>query len=162
MNLGMSGSPSAVLWAGGITVFHQGANNDGQLWFTYSADGMNWTGGDSQVPNVGVSGSPSAVVYNGVLFIFHQGYADSGELWFTSTPDGTNWGEDTYLRNLGNFGTAAPPPPQAVAGAEPTSAVWPSLIGRPSAKIPKRPNATIAGGVAEANYGRRGQPGRRP
>ena len=30
----------------------------------------------------------------------------------------------------------------------------PSLIGRPSAKIPNRPNSTIAGGVAEANYGR--------
>src|SRR5580704_1340964 len=37
--LGMSGSPSAVLWAGGITVFHQGSCNDGTLWYTYSADG---------------------------------------------------------------------------------------------------------------------------
>jgi hypothetical protein len=30
----------------------------------------------------------------------------------------------------------------------------PSLIGRPSAKIPKRPNSAIAGEVEEANYGR--------
>jgi hypothetical protein len=29
----------------------------------------------------------------------------------------------------------------------------PSRIGRPSAKIPKRPNPTIAGGIAEANFG---------
>jgi hypothetical protein len=28
----------------------------------------------------------------------------------------------------------------------------PSLIARPSAKIAKRPNSTIAGGAAEANY----------
>jgi len=28
------------------------------------------------------------------------------------------------------------------------------LIGRPSAKIPERPSATIAGGVAEANHER--------
>jgi hypothetical protein len=28
-----------------------------------------------------------------------------------------------------------------------------SLIGRPSAKIPKRPNPTIAGGIAKANFG---------
>ena len=43
-NLGMSGSPSAALWAGGITVFHQGSGNDGQLWYTYSPDGTNWGG----------------------------------------------------------------------------------------------------------------------
>ena len=30
----------------------------------------------------------------------------------------------------------------------------PGLIGRPSAKISKRPNSTIAGEVEEANYGR--------
>ncbi|MBV8092394.1 MAG: hypothetical protein JO110_04005 [Acetobacteraceae bacterium] len=41
-NLGMSGSPSAVLWQGGIQVFFQGANNDGQLWRTFSSDGNNW------------------------------------------------------------------------------------------------------------------------
>ena len=41
--------------------------------------------------------------------------------------------------------------PQAAAGAEPTSAVGPSIIGRPSANIPKRPNSAIAGGVGEAS-----------
>ena len=61
-NVGMSGSPSAVPWAGGITVFHQGQMNDGQLWYTYSRDGINW-GVDTPVQNVGTSGSPFAVVY---------------------------------------------------------------------------------------------------
>ena len=60
--LGMSGSPSAVLWAGGITVFHEGIDNNGQLWYTYSADGENW-GPDTRVPNVGMSESPSAIVF---------------------------------------------------------------------------------------------------
>jgi len=60
--LGMSGSPSAVAWAGGITVFHQGANNNGQLWYTYSPDGANW-GTDTQVPVRALSGSPSAVIF---------------------------------------------------------------------------------------------------
>jgi chitinase len=63
-NLGMSGSPSAVLWQGGIEVFFQGVNNDGQLWRTFSADGNNWgtTQTNVQVPGVGISGSPSCVV----------------------------------------------------------------------------------------------------
>ena len=61
-NVGMSGSPSAVPWAGGITVFHQGQMNDGQLWYTYSPDGANWEL-DTQVKNVGMTASPSAVVF---------------------------------------------------------------------------------------------------
>jgi hypothetical protein len=203
-NVGMTASPSAVAFGGGISVFHQGAGNNGQLWYSFSPDGSNWEGdtivpvlaltgspsavvyngllyvfhqgggndgtlryavfdgtnwsGDTIIPNIGMSASPSAVVYNGLLYVFHQGFGLSGELWYTAF-DGTNWGEDTYLRNLGNLGPAASL--LAAAGAEPTSAVRPSLIGRPSAKIPERPNATIAGGVAEAIY-RRGQPGRRP
>ena len=60
-NVGMSGSPSAVPWAGGITVFHQGQMNDGQLWYTFF-DGTNWAP-DAQVPDLGMSGSPSAVVF---------------------------------------------------------------------------------------------------
>jgi len=64
-NLGMSGSPSAALWKGGITVFHQGSNNDGQLWYTFSSDGKNWgtTRTDTLVQNVGMTDSPSAIVF---------------------------------------------------------------------------------------------------
>jgi hypothetical protein len=61
-NVGMSGSPAAVLWAGGITVFHQGFGDNGSLWYTYSPDGANW-GEDTLVQNVGMTASPSAVVY---------------------------------------------------------------------------------------------------
>ena len=76
----MSDSPSAVVWAGGITVFHQGQMGDQQLWYTYSPDGTNW-GPDTQVPNVYMVDSPSAVVYNGFLYVFHQGQDVDQQLW---------------------------------------------------------------------------------
>jgi hypothetical protein len=61
----MSGSPSAALWKGGITVFHQGSGNDGQLWYTYSSDGKNWGNPktDAQVLGRIISASPSCVVF---------------------------------------------------------------------------------------------------
>ena len=87
----MSESPSAVLWAGGISVFHQGSG-DGQLWYDYF-DGTDWYG-DTLVPNLGISGSPSTVVYNGLLYVLHQGPNNDGQLWYSSN-DGTNWTADT-------------------------------------------------------------------
>ena len=52
-NVNMSGSPSAVLWAGGITVFHQGFHDNGELWYT-AFDGTNW-GPDTYLRNLGVA-----------------------------------------------------------------------------------------------------------
>jgi chitinase len=101
-NLGMSESPAAVAWAGGITVFHQGYGDNGQLWYTYAPVGEN-LGGDTQVQNVGMSGSPSAVVYNGNLYAFHQGIGFNGELCY-SIFDGTNWSGDGCL-NLNMSGS---------------------------------------------------------
>ena len=59
-NVGLGGSPLAVAWLGGITVFHQG-EAAGQLWYTYSSDGINW-GKDTLVPNVDMQSSPGCVV----------------------------------------------------------------------------------------------------
>jgi hypothetical protein len=105
--LGISGSPSAVAWAGGITVFHQGDN--GTLWYSYSADAKNWSA-DTLVPNVSMSESPSAVVYNGKLYVFHQGLG-GGHLWY-SVFDGTNWSADRQIQPLGISGS-----PSAIAWA---------------------------------------------
>src|SRR5271165_3606218 len=91
--LDLSCSPAAVVGFGGVTVFHQGWNsdvdNDGNIWRTFSADGVNW-GKDTLTtftsgPN-GVGGISSAylsaiapIVYtgngnlNGNLYIFYQG-----------------------------------------------------------------------------------------
>ena len=65
-NLGMSESPSAALWKGGISVFHQGSNNNGQLWYTFSSDGKNWGNPktDAQVLGRIISASPSCVVFS--------------------------------------------------------------------------------------------------
>ena len=62
LNIAMSHSPSAVAWAGGIAVFHQGPNSDGQLYYTFSPDGQHW-GGDTLVPVLALTFSPSCVVY---------------------------------------------------------------------------------------------------
>jgi hypothetical protein len=45
-------------------VFHQGSNNNGQLWYTYSGDGNNWGNPktDAQVLGRIISASPSCVV----------------------------------------------------------------------------------------------------
>jgi hypothetical protein len=43
-------------------VFHEGANQNGQLWYTYSSDGIHW-GPDTLVQNVGMSFAPSVVVF---------------------------------------------------------------------------------------------------
>src|SRR5215469_11002302 len=99
--LGLSGSPAAVAWAGGITAFHEGANNNGQLWYSYG-NGTNW-GEDTLVQNLAMSESPSAVVYNGKLYVFHQGRGD-GHLWY-SVFDGTNWSADRQIQPLGMSGS---------------------------------------------------------
>jgi hypothetical protein len=47
-NLDLASPPSAVAWADGISVFHQGwfrtvpGAPDGHLWYTYSGDGADW------------------------------------------------------------------------------------------------------------------------
>ena len=59
-DLGMSESPSAVVFNGRLYVFHQGTGGDGQLWYDISSDGKTWAG-DQQVQNLGMSAGPSAV-----------------------------------------------------------------------------------------------------
>jgi hypothetical protein len=57
----MSESPSAVVYNGLLYVFHQGSNEDGQLWYSVF-DGTNW-GEDTQIQPLGMSGSPAAVAW---------------------------------------------------------------------------------------------------
>jgi hypothetical protein len=109
-NLGMSGSPSAVVWRGGISVLHQGFADSGDLWYSYSPDGQHW-GGDTPwgqpnfpVQGLGISGSPSAVVYNDLLYVFHQGANANGQLWY-SYYDGTTWSQDKQIQGVGMSGS---------------------------------------------------------
>ena len=93
-DLGMSESPSAVVYNNLLYVFHQGQSENGQLWYTYY-DGANWSL-DTPIQGVGMSGSPSAVLWQGGICVLHQGH-EYADLWYTYSPDGTHWGGDTAL-----------------------------------------------------------------
>ena len=100
-NVGMSFAPSAVALpspAGAIAVFHQGANENGQLWYSYF-DGTTWQP-DKQVQNVGMSFSPSAVVIPGDgIYVFHQGYQQDGRLWYSHFHfNNSTWDPDKKFR----------------------------------------------------------------
>ena len=91
-DLGMSESPSAVVYNNLLYVFHQGQSDNGQLWYTYY-DGANWSL-DTPTPGVNMSSSPSAVLWQGGIAVFHQGH-EYADLWYTYSPDGKQWGGDT-------------------------------------------------------------------
>ncbi len=107
-NVGISASPSAVVWNGNLCVFHQGGYDNGisnglpngELWYSASLAGSGWQP-DTQVQNVGMSESPSAVVYGADLYVFHQGGYQNGELWYSAYPNGEEWQPDTQLPNVG-------------------------------------------------------------
>ena len=84
-----------------LYVFHQGQDNDGQLWWSVF-DGNNWSG-ERQVPNLGLSESPGAVDWKGGITVFHQA-ASSNLLMYTFSPDGKQWGGDTSV-NVGMSGS---------------------------------------------------------
>ena len=111
MGVGMTGSPSAVVYNGSLYVFYQGLNNSGGLWYTVSSDSINW-GQQPPVPNLGMSGSPSAVLWQGGIEVFFQGANNDGQLWRTFSPDGNNWG--TTQTNVQVMGVGMTGSPSAV------------------------------------------------
>ena len=74
-NVGMSDSPSAVVFRGHLYVFHQGAYQNGELWYSVF-DGNTWAA-DKRI-DLGVrlvAKSPGAVVWNQAIHVFYQGEA---------------------------------------------------------------------------------------
>jgi galactan endo-1,6-beta-galactosidase len=98
-NTGMSEGPSIVAFNGRLYCFHQGSDENGQLWYNVW-DGANWVG-DAQVPNTGMSKSPSTVVFNGQIYCFHQGWGNNGELWYNIYDVNRGWLGDTQVPNTG-------------------------------------------------------------
>ncbi|WP_347905985.1 hypothetical protein [Pseudomonas purpurea] len=83
----MSDCPSAVVFNDLLYVFYQGPGPDGQLWFTSSSDGSNWST-STHWPNTGIATSPSAVVFTNpsgqeYLYVFYQN-TGTGNLSYTS------------------------------------------------------------------------------
>ena len=97
-NVGISNSPAVIEYNGTLYCFHQGSNNNSQLWYS-TFDGTNWAQ-DIKVSNVGMGASPAVINYNGKLYCFHQGYRSNGKLWY-STFDGTSWAQDKQVQNVG-------------------------------------------------------------
>jgi hypothetical protein len=99
-NVSMSNSPSAVaLPGGGISVFYQGPNNNGELWYSYFAGGT-WAPA-VHIQGAGISSSPSAVALpGGGISVFHQGLGNNGQLWY-SYFDSKNWQQDLQVPNVG-------------------------------------------------------------
>src|SRR5271169_2586529 len=124
--VGMSYAPSPVVWNGGLLqVFHQGFREDGQLWTTWTNDGLNgqsWASESQPVPNVGLSFSPATVVFNNKLYVFHPGSVETGELWYT-VADGTSWRPDQMIISGGNSFTVADGICQS-----PSAVVWNNAI----------------------------------
>ena len=124
--VGMSCAPSPVVWNNGLLqVFHQGKHEDGQLWTTWTKDGVNWSPESQPVPNVGMSFSPATVVFNNKLYVFHPGYNQNGELWYT-VADGRSWSQDHQILASDNprgwEGTTGP------MSLSPSAVVWNNAI----------------------------------
>jgi hypothetical protein len=79
--VGITDSPSAVVFRDKLYVFHQGLTGDTNLWYSVW-DGANWAP-DEQLNKVVLTNSPSAVVFNDQLYVFHQDQQTHGYLWFS-------------------------------------------------------------------------------
>ena len=109
MNVGMSFSPSAVVWRNMIHVFHEGYGENQQLWYSYH-DGQNWQP-DQQVPGVVISVpadaeqlfggvapmSPSAVVYNNNCYVFYLNAQQNLSYKFAN---GTSWSNEGVVPDV--------------------------------------------------------------
>jgi hypothetical protein len=75
----LSASPAPVVdSAGNICVFHQGAGDDGTMWYC-KLSGGSWQN-DIQVPKTSMSASPAPVLFHGKIYVFHQGARSDGNL----------------------------------------------------------------------------------
>ena len=97
-NVGMSKSPSAVVYGTDLYVFHQGGYENGELWYSAYLSGSGWQP-DTQLPNAGLSESPSAVVYGTDLYIFHQEYSQDGLLDYAVYRPGSGWQGSTIVQD---------------------------------------------------------------
>jgi hypothetical protein len=114
-NVGMSFSPSAVVWKNMIHVFHMGSDRDFQLWYSYH-DGQNWHP-DQPVPDangnpvvigdpgdygsVGTGGiapmSPAAVVFNNNCYVLYLNAQQNLSYKFA---DGTIWSQEAPVPDV--------------------------------------------------------------
>lgn len=102
-NVGMSGSPSPVVFNGELYVFHQGYNDTDQIWYSvFNSSTQTWAP-DTQVPASAIpnywggSGNtanpPTAIVYNGTIYLFYLVNVASGQFNICyNSFDSSSWG----------------------------------------------------------------------
>jgi BNR repeat-like domain len=90
-----SGPPGLAVFNNKLYCIHEGAGEDGSLWYTTTSDGTSWTK-DIQLKNVGTSGPPSLVEFKGKLYCFYQQPEEKKVLQYI-TYDGTSWSDEITL-----------------------------------------------------------------
>jgi hypothetical protein len=90
-----------VVFNGNLWVFHQGLQNNGQLWYSVWENPGPWSA-DQQLNFVVMSGSPSVVVYRNDLWVFHNG--GDGSLWY-SVFDAGRWLPDERVNTVALTGS---------------------------------------------------------
>eukprot|EP00250_Pteridium_aquilinum_P020460 c24821_g2_i2 orf=246-2837(+) len=96
-----SATPSVIIFDSKLYCFHQGADNNGQLWYNaFDLENSTWEG-DIQVADVEIVQGPSAVVFNGAVYCFYQHTVPSSanHLLRYSVFNGSSWGTSTVVNN---------------------------------------------------------------
>ena len=97
--VGLTASPSAVVYRDKLYLLHQGSGRNGQLWYTTSSNSTAWAA-DQRIANYGISDSPSGVVFRDKLYIFYQGAGKNGRLMYTFY-NGSVWSSEAQVPNVG-------------------------------------------------------------
>lgn len=109
-NVGITDIPSAVVFQGALSAFHQGDQSDGELY------AVTWTGGawpkDGKINGITLTGAPAAAVYNGTLYVFHQSKSHGGWLYYCAY-DGSNWTGDIPVDDASGAGAGLTGSPTA-------------------------------------------------
>lgn len=97
-----SATPSVVIYDSKLYCLHQGADNNGELWYNvFDIDSSTWEG-DIQVSDTSnIVLGPAAVVFNGELYCFYQTPAKGSanhQLRF-NVFDGSSWGGEVLVSN---------------------------------------------------------------
>jgi hypothetical protein len=109
----LSGTPSLAEFRGQLFCAHQGADDNGELWYT-TWDGETWRNDEQIGPHgdVTISDSPALIALQDKLYCFHQGGRENGQLWYTVF-NGEVWSPDTPVSPSDGSEVVVPSSPTA-------------------------------------------------
>ncbi|EWM14737.1 sialidase family protein [Kutzneria sp. 744] len=86
---GASDSPALAVFNGRLRLAWKGVPGDNRLFYSSSADGVNWTTFSPPIAGT-TSGSPTLAAFDNGLYLAWKGATDN-HLYFTISPDGEYW-----------------------------------------------------------------------